>query len=426
MILYLLILVILLTVFFVSPAKGILLTVITQPTISLFRAGGHDYSVDAVMAFVALIYLIINHRKYFSKRNSVCPFLIGLSFSFISYFISGLYNGQAKLPILLWMNCYDYILVLCLYYIYKPTKSNNKFLFSLIFIYSAILIIYGIQEAITAENPVIQYLYNIGMIRITQTDDYIRFGLYRAQSLTIWVSSFGTFCCFALVFLLLCAYKGIIKFNLRIYLLAPFLIVSVFLTGGRTIMVMTAIALMSLIPYFYKRPRYIIFFAVLVIAFIYNNPDYVSELADSFFNPDDAGGSSITGRQWQLLAALSYYYDSPIIGNGINFINEVQNQSSDILGAESIIYKTLVDRGNLGIITLVILYANIFYVLIKKKLYFLCFLPLAFAFGKTASLLPGQTEVYVLFWIIILLKLYDTQIPNGNDRYRKDLRQIYK
>lgn len=416
MLLYILLLLILLIVFIKNPSKGILLTVITKPTISLFTFG-RGYRLDTIMAIVALVYLLINHKKYFYKK-SFFPFAFGLIIAFLSYVISGLYNGQDKLPLILIVNCYDYILVLCLWYLYKPSKSNNRFLYATIIIYAFVLTLYGIPEAITGENPFIQYMYKIGMVHSLQRDDYIRFGLYRAQSLTIWMESFGTFCCFALVFLLISAFKGIIKFDIKIYVISILLIASIFITGSRTMMVMTAIAVLSLISFFYKKPKYILLFALIIFIFVANNPDYLEQVEDSFINSSDAGGSSVEMRQYQLLAALSYYYNSPVFGNGIDFIDLVQKQDSDILGAESILFKTLVDRGNLGIITLIILYLNIFYVLIRRKLYTLCFIPLAYMFGKLGTLIWGHSEVYVLFWLIPLMKMleYKKEIDLGKNK----------
>ena len=230
-----------------------------------------------------------------------------------------------------------------------------------------ILTIYGIQESITAENPFIQYMINTGQITAIQRDDYVRFGLYRAQSLTRWMESFGTVCVFALLFMLNCAFKGIIKFKIRVYIMAILLTVSIFVTGSRSMIAMLAIASLSLLPYFYKRTKYVMLFAILIIVFVYNNPDYISDLATSFTDTASAGGSSINGREWQFLSALSFYYNSPIFGNGINFIDEALNQSSGLMGAESIIFKTLVDRGNIGMITLIFLYLNVIYVLYKKR-----------------------------------------------------------
>ena len=295
-------------------------------------------------------------------------------------------------------------------------NSNKKFIFTTLFIYMGILTIYGIQESITAENPFIQYMINTGQITAIQRDDYVRFGLYRAQSLTRWMESFGTVCVFALLFMLNCAFKGIIKFKIRVYIMAILLTVSIFVTGSRSMIAMLAIASLSLLPYFYKRTKYVMLFAILIIVFVYNNPDYISDLATSFTDTASAGGSSINGREWQFLSALSFYYNSPIFGNGINFIDEALNQSSGLMGAESIIFKTLVDRGNIGMITLIFLYLNVIYVLYKKRQFSMIFLVLAYMFGKIATLIYGHSEVYVLFWIVMLLKLYDVHSEKARTR----------
>lgn len=384
------------------------LLVITLPTVSLFKIGNGGYSVSFVMTMIAFVYLLVNNKRYIHKRN-LCPFLIGLAVAFFSYVISGAYNVQPRLIRTIIITCYEYILVVCLWYLYQPNKSNNRFLFSSLFVYMAVLTIYGIQEALTASNPFIDYMYNSGRIVNLQRDDYIRFGLYRAQSLTIWMESFGTVCVFALLFMLNCAFRGIIKFNIRVYVMAILMAVSVFITGSRTMIAMLGIATMSLLPYFYKKTRYMLLFVALIAAFIYSNPEYIKDLIGSFTDTTSVGGSNIEGRMWQLSAAMSYYFNSPMFGNGIGFISEAVKQSDELLGAESIIFKTLVDRGNIGIFSLIFLYLNIFYVLIKRKMYALCFLPLAFAFGKMATLIPGHTEVYVLFWIVLLIKLYDNQ-----------------
>lgn len=79
-------------------------------------------------------------------------------------------------------------------------------------------------------------------------------------------------------------------------------------------------------------------------------------------NESDLGGSNINMRQMQLEVAMKFFDESPIYGHGLAYIRELieSDASGDLLGAESFLFRLLVDMGSLGIAAYSILYTGIY------------------------------------------------------------------
>ena len=97
------------------------------------------------------------------------------------------------------------------------------------------------------------------------------------------------------------------------------------------------------------------------------------------------------------------------IGNGLDYTNLLVEQEVGILGAESIIFRLLIDRGILGFISYFFLYIYAIVILYKRNLFFLSFILIGFMIGKVMSLLPSIEEAYVFVYLVLLLRIIDSE-----------------
>lgn len=326
--------------------------------------------------------------------------------------------GEEKHPTVLINFITFYILPYLLWKLYKPTKSNVDFFNKCLIFYLLISSVYGINEAVTANNIFIDKLNDIGLISNVVDDSYRRFGLFRARAFTIWCSIFGTICGIGLTYLLYQFFTGYIKFNRKSYILLFLLIFGVIASGTRSVIFMTLILLCSIIPYVKKNISKILLpLSLFLLGTIIFNNNIFNNVIDSFVNQDSVEGSSIEMREFQYAAALSFFYQSPIYGNGLGYISNAMELDTNLLGGESIVFSVLIDRGIIGAISLLLLFGQIFFFLIKEKMYFLCFFPLGFASAKVLSLIPGLNETYILFFLIPLIKQFKSTTYGNKDNY---------
>lgn len=410
MILSLMILAFLLAFYWKSPSKCALLVVASFPTLLLFRVGG--LSVLSVLAYVALIMLFV--RKGHKLRLGGFPFALSFLVCLFSYLLSYYKGGYERHPSTLLIALSNYVWVYLFWRLYCPNASNKAFFIKCLTGYLGVLSLVGAAEAFSGSNPFVVYLERIGMIEALQRSDYVRFGLYRAQSLTVWCSIFGTACGLGLVFLLLQSFKGCLKLSMRYYILFGLLLLGVIASGTRTVIAMTLIASCSLIPYLRKNLRLVMPVLAVMVLFLVFGHGMMSSVLDSFLNHKQTEGSSVEGREMQYAAALWFYQASPLYGNGIGFINEAILLDEELLGGESIVFSVLIDRGLIGACSLIFLLTQTLYILIKRRMYFLCFLPLSFAFAKVMSLLPDLSETFILLYLIPFIKQQDSENENSD------------
>lgn len=253
------------------------------------------------------------------------------------------------------------------------TPKGRPFLIKVFVAYLGIMSVFGLFEALTGANPFIGYLSSHGLKLPEQRGEYIRFGLYRAQGFTIWCSVFGTACGLGLTYLLHLYFNGRFKGTAIHYALLSLLLIGVVACATRTIIAMTAIALVSILGYLYSNiKKFMPLICVAIVLFVFAQ-DVMYELIDSFINHEDAGGSSVEMRAVQYAAAYSFFEDSPIWGNGLGYVEVAKEKSMWLLGAESIIFKLLIDRGTIGIATDIFFVLHGLYVLYFQKNNFLIF-----------------------------------------------------
>lgn len=397
------ILVILFILYYRSRLQCLITLVCLFPTLQLFTIGG--LSVISFIVYFSLLHLTV-YKSNVLKRNKF-PLMFSFTICVFSYLLSYV-MGKEKHPVVLINAITFYILPYLLWKLYEPTKPNVRFFNKCLIIYLLASSIYGLYEAISGNNVFANTLNDFGVVYSAVEDSYRRYGFFRARAFTIWCSIFGTICGIGLTFLLIQAFKGYIKFSKSIYLLFFLLMLGVIISGTRSVIFMTLILLCSVFPYVKKNigrifvPLFIIFLAII----IFDN-NIFSSVVDSLINPSSVEGSSVEMREYQYTAALYFFNQSPIVGNGLAYISKAIEFDSDLFGGESIVFSVLIDRGVLGAITLGILYGQIFYILLKRRLYFLCFIPLGFVVAKVLSLIPGLDETYILLFLIPLIKQYE-------------------
>lgn len=405
MILSFIILVILFILYYRSRLQCLITLVCLFPTLQLFTIGG--LSVISIIVYFSFLHLTV-YKSNLLKRKKF-PLLFSFAFCVFSYLISYV-MGREKHPIVLINAITFYILPYLLWKLYEPQKYNVHYLNKCLVVYLFISSVYALFETFTGNNIFANFLNDIGVMTNVVSEDYRRYGLFRARAFTIWCSIFGTICGTGLTFLLIQYFKGYIKFSKSIYLLFILLILGVIISGTRSVIFMTLILLCSVIPYVKKNigKIFVPLFLIILAAIIFDN-NIFSRVVDSFVNPNSVDGSSVEMRESQYATALYFFNQSPIVGNGLAYISKAIEFDSDLLGGESIVFNVLIDRGIIGVFSLVVLYGQIFYILLKRRLYFLCFIPLGFVIVKVLSLIPGLDETYILLFLIPLIKQYELE-----------------
>ena len=390
MIISLAVLLLFLFFYFKNKDKCILLMGIWFPTLYLFSIG--RIKVFSILVFIIAINLSVSKWKKIASFPCKYAFLVCIT----SYIMTNTIDNH---PRLLAENLSYYIFPLILWVGYNDKCITlHRFIIRNLLIYCSIISLYGICEALTASNPILNMLRNFNVFETEQRADYFRFGLYRAQSLTIWCSCFGTVCCFYLLLLLhvsiLQKKRHFIIFNSKDYLIMTGLFVCVFICGTRSVISMFAISTVSFIPYFYTRTKKIIIYTIPILVLLVVFPDFFNNVYDSFVHHEQTGGSSIELREIQLEASLFYLNKSYLWGNGLGYVGIAESMDNLLYGAESIIFKVMIDRGIVGLVSIAILWISMLIFVMRKLNIFGGFLVLGFALGKLMSALLGIPETY--------------------------------
>lgn len=366
--------------------------------------------------FIAIIFLFITFKfkkievckdpipkpiYYSSILMSVCCLLTEIISGFNNYL--GWFNlivCSFLFPWLMWKTI-------------SSSKDLKRFIKALIISF-LIIEIYGIFQEFTNINPIFKIL-NPSASEIND----IRYGLVRINSFLVFSSTLGTFsaCCFYLFWQLY--YRSnifitreclpncrLITYKLLIFL-ALFGIVC---SATRSCYLLFFIIISFIIidkldtnPY----KRFILYFSfilIFIIIYLIGFSDLFNPLLDTINNSAD--GSNTDMRQNQLEICLYWMKDSPIWGNGRNYIFKVVALNDEqIYGAESLWFRLLVDYGIVGCITYIIWIISIIIVLWKYNRYYIA-IPIAIFIGKTTSILMDVDYEYFLWMTVIIIKCH--------------------
>lgn len=380
-----------------------------RASIFLIAATYHTFNLFGIK-FITIVmalligWMIVTKKKFYLNKF---PWLWGFVVCFGSYFLTYFFiDGMKHLnPI---VNAFSTFFFPYIFWrFYRPSGGGkgtdcHKFT-KYLMIFLVVLFVYSLYEITTIQNPFVNALLKEDLTNYEQGDEYIRAGIYRARSLTPWCSAYGAACGLGLTLLLNMMLRGYIKKSVWKYLLLACLAAGVVISGTRSIMVMTAICVCSVLPLFIKNFKSLVPLLLLLGILVFANWSIIDETVDSIIHHEDAGGSSLEMRNMQYAAAYHFYEKSPVLGNGLAASGEAASINAQLLGVESIIFKTMINRGLVGLASLIFLLINSIYVLCRKRCYSLIFIVLGFAFGKVISALIGSPETFVFFYIIPLM-----------------------
>lgn len=322
---------------------------------------------------------------------------------------TGLLVGAIIFPFLSW-------------YAISQEKNLWKIVFINLGIITLVLTICGIIEVILGVNVIGLYLENIGFLSVEEVrEDYIRFGMNRCRSITAWCSTYGVICTVILTTYLLLVYydryKKLGKYV--IYALCLLLLIGIITSGTRSVYATFVIASIPFMLLTMAKPKYVLGLCVILFLIYSNYTDLFNEIYDSFINHEDVSGSSMDLRQSQFNIAYDKFLESPIWGHGYWAINDLKAKKVGLMGAESVIFTLIVDRGILGIISFFFFYWEIVKFLRKQGNFILAFIPVAFMTGKIMSALINIDTTYILFYVFILNQAANEYKSNKNKYLNK-------
>lgn len=362
------------------------------------------YSFTGVCALLIAICFISKIIKKEILWNSF-PLRIPFLFLFICYCVS-VFNGAFNIGSLLSVLKIFVIPISSYFAIQKISNFWNFLLFNILIFVSVILGV-GFVELNLGLNPVILWLQsvNIGDYSAEQREGYIRFGMYRCQSLMVWCSTYGVICGFTALLLLLLNYYKRFKLPLLVVLMSLLLLFGMFTCGTRSVFVAISITLLAYVFQAVFKFKYLLGGLLLLLCAYYLFPDFFDQVLLSLTDTSSVGGSDTDLRQSQLKIALREFSNSPFIGNGAGRCAYLVNRNIGLYGAESFLFWTLIDRGIMGLVcSLILLFSTIKY--LKKQNFLLCFIPLGIMVGKYSSLFPDIEETYYFFYLFIVLRAY--------------------
>ncbi len=378
--------------------ESVLFSLVTFPTLSLFSFG--DYSMLSV---IMLLLMFIIFRTYSWERFRSFPLAFPFALCFASYMLTFFFKTPFRIGQLI--NIFTiFLMPILTWIVYEPESKGAQSFRKIFYIYMTILACYGIWEGFSGYNPIIESWNAENLITTPeQREDYVRFGIYRAQSLTIWCSVFGTSCAIAFVFFLnrLMDKKNKMQlFNIVFLILC---IVGVFVCGTRTVFIAACIMSLSIAKYF-KHAKWIVYSALSVLGVYYSFQDFFDQIIDSVINHEDTEGSSMALREIQFSAAYVFFQDAPILGNGLGYTIRAIEKSTTLYGAESILFTLMIERGMFGIVSTAFLWIYSVVYLIRKGHPFLAFIVVGLSFAKVMSLIPSISEMYIYCYVFILMK----------------------
>lgn len=396
-----------------DPSSFIIIISVSYVTLTLFQIVKNLY----VLSILSVIVFVLIIKKYRENSSFIAdfPFKIAFALCFSSYLLSYMFHGvitPAIIPSFI-NDIKEYVFVVMAWML-TYNNADKKYFLSFLIIYMFVLCVYGLNEALTGENVYTDYLQAKGELGddLYENDNIIRTGFHRTKSLTIWCESYGMICSISLFIILNFYLRKQFSFSLYWGILVCLLIFGVYSTNSRTCLVTMVIMLLSLLAYFKTNKTGISVIVFLSILGIYYSYDALSNVIDSIVNINDSTGSSLDMRFYQLLSTLSYISSDYIFGAGPTAVGAAMDMDDDIYGAESVIFTTLLRRGFFGLFTLFFLWINILFFLVKNKAYWLLPLVLGFYFLKTATLLYGVGESYILLFVFLLIGFSNVENDN--------------
>jgi len=279
----------------------------------------------------------------------------------------------------------DTYFILFLGYFTIQTKEDFSKFFKPLFIVLVIITIYGIFNFGTQANPYYEWVVNNFFVGGEKDMQSMLSALdttksrYRATSTFSMTFNYG-YVSSLLALLFFYKLKVMTKSKLNAFLGVIFGAIGAFLSFSRTVLLTLIMGLFT--NYFYSnnvvRIKY--FFILLVSGILsYSFVPVIQTSVDNTFDiflsgGDKAGGSSLEMRQVQFIGASKYFIDSPILGNGYDYINKELGWGDrdnavldeDMYGFESIIYQLMIEQGIVGLGTKLLFFISLIVFFLKR------------------------------------------------------------
>lgn len=318
------------------------------------------------------------------------------------------------------------------------TKEDITLYVKTAFIIAIMITCLGVFEVVFKDNPWLDFVYlnspqnEMTKGRMYYTPPFIgnglqtRLGMVRAYSFMGIHIAFGTVCVY-----LLYMFTAIKKYRLHKYNTTLLNIVILLLLAGalasnsKTPIVGILVLLFAF--YHFKdivHPKVILPLIIIFILIIVCVPSITMNFMSLFDKElaQEAGGSSVAGRQVQFGIALKLFEMNPLLGNGIGSINAMRHIGNNdlILGAESSLMQILPERGLLGLAAYIVTYWSLFK-------YGRRFLPFKMSFFYLAALsvmelatgiLDMPLWIGVYFCIVRMFQIKRLELTNQQCNYQ--------
>lgn len=384
---------------------------------------------DSVACFMIIITYLLNRKQI--NASVKFPFGFPLFLYAFSEFCSSFLASTSGSILNFLQSIVVGVLFLYVIWYYIDSKKDLAFVVKGYSIMFTIAILLSIFEQITHFNPLIRLeslLLPASAPRgLIWESSQVRFGgLFRAQAFMSISISYGAYCLlFFLFYIFLVYYYPIYnyykKIKNRIFIIG--LVVGTFLSGSKS-------PILSLIIGFipYLKTKWILNFKILIGAIfiaaiskplidkIYADI-YTALTVDNYY--EYQGGSSLAMRMMQLEVSLREFEKAPIIGNGTKYLAKAESYyGNELLGAESIWFELLIEKGLLGIASFIILLIYPLFVkgIIHKKRY----VPLILGWLtiNTMTTIPGIGNT---FYYTLIILMYKAQLLSNSNNYYDSL-----
>ena len=372
------------------------------------------YGIGSVYFCLSIVYLFLFKNQIKNINFGKMPFGIVLFITILMYLISGFVAQEKHYYALLRFLIEFTVVPICCWTVLSKNNRLKDFI-NILITTSFLVIGYTFIETMLKDNPYVHICIAEDCFAGQFIDD-IRFGLRRCQAFFSYHETLGAFCMVNIGFSVCLLYIKDLDKHLRtkIIWVVGLLSVCVFLTGSRSSIMATVVALL---PIFFAKKKYLLLVPVLFGIVYFSMPDYFSEIFSSMTNSDSVNGSNSEMRNNQL--ELSIYYlmraNNIFFGNGFSFAdNNVVGIDSAMAGAESIWFRIIMDQGIMGVVCTA--YFFMYSVYRSTKTYWLfLFFPLAYLVARTVAVVPTMTLSYIIPYIMFLIIL-----KNNNIKFRKN------
>lgn len=382
---------------------------------------------DTVACFTICIFYF---GMYQGKTNrNQFPLFFPLILLFCSEFLSAFMAMTSGNTLNFLQN--TFVGILFLYVVWKCLCQESDLIrvlkgYSIIF---SIAIILSCFEQVAHFNPIIHMekmlLPANAPIGLIWESTQVRFGgLFRSQAFMPISITYGGYCVIFFIFYFLFSQRYTLyiyyqKVKNKLFMLG--LVLGTVLSGSKS-------PIMSLLIGFLPYVKLKWFHNIKLIISIICIASLISTLAIKMYDDiyealtvensyEYSGGSSLAMREVQFDISFNAFKKSPVIGNGTKYTQVLCDKEPLLLGAESIWFKLLIEKGIIGIIAfLTLVLYPIFHKRFRDKKIYIA-LSITWIVLNTMTTLPGMDNTF--FYTLILLT-YRAQLfysENG----RKDI-----